>query len=113
MQRGSRLDVAFDIQYELLHCWLVIAVADDLECLHHGDAGREHRGELTAEYRDIARVDFAAPAESLRLFADPRRRDSLPTQLGAQGRLIGSEALTFDARAALILAFPGEGYVAF
>src|SRR6267378_2346509 len=61
---------------------------------------------------DIARIDPAARA-ALTLLADARGRHALPAQFCAQSLLIGREALALDARAALVLALPGEGSVAF
>ena len=60
MQRAAALDVGLDVEHQLLHGRLFMPVADDLECLNHGDAGRHHGRELAAEYRDILHRDFAA-----------------------------------------------------
>src|SRR5256885_14402577 len=111
MERGAPLDVGLDVEDEPLHGGLVIAGADDLEPLHQRNARGEHRGQLAAEDRDIARIDPAARA-ALTLLADARGRHALTAQLGAQGLLIGREALALDARAALVLALPREGSVA-
>src|SRR5438874_2110318 len=108
MQRGTPLDVGLDVEDEPLHRGLVIAGADDLECLHQRNARGEHGGELAGEDRDIAGVDPAARV-ALTLLADSRRRYALAAQLGAQSLLIGREALALDARAPLVLALPGEG----
>ena len=53
MQRAAALDVRLDVENQLLHRRLFVAVADDLERLHHRDARRHHGRELAAEYRDI------------------------------------------------------------
>src|SRR5438046_5306527 len=111
MERSAPLDVGLDVEDEPLHRGLVIAVADDLERLHKRNARGEHGGELAGEDRDIARIDPAARL-ALTLLADARRRHTLAAQLGAQSLLIGREALALDARAALVLALPGEGSVA-
>src|SRR2546429_8801066 len=111
MERSAPFDVGLDVEDESLHRGLVIAVADDLERLHQRDARGEHGGELAGEDRDIARIDPAARL-ALTLLADARRRHTLAAQLGAQSLLIGREALALDARAALVLALPGERSVA-
>src|SRR6266480_5265178 len=111
MERSAPFDVGLDVEDELLHGGLVIAGADDLERLHQRNARGEHGGELAGENRDIARVDPAARV-SLTLLADARGRHALTAQLGAQSLLVGREALALYARAALILALPGEGNVA-
>src|SRR2546421_2742200 len=111
MERSTPLDVGLDVEDEPLHRGLVIAVADDLERLHQRNARGEHGGELAGEDRDIARVDPAARV-ALTLLADARGRHALAAQLGAQSLLVGREALALDARAALVLALPGEGSVA-
>src|SRR5205085_7336257 len=111
MQRGAPLGVGLDGEDEPLHGGLVIAVADDLERLHQRNARGEHGGELAGEDRDIAGIDPAARL-GLTLLADARGRHTLAAQLGAQSLLVGREALALDARAALVLALPGEGNVA-
>src|SRR5205807_7690314 len=111
VERGAALDIGLDVEDELLHGGLLMPVADDLERLHERDARGEHGGELAAEYRDVAGGGFATRAD-LALPADPRRRHALTAQLGTQGRLVGREALALDARAALVLALPGERDVA-
>src|SRR6266403_3803783 len=111
MERGASFDVGLDLEDQPLHRGLVIAVADDLECLYQRNARGEHGGELAGEDRDIARIDPAART-SLTLLADARGRHALTAQLRAQTLLVGREALALDARAALVLALPGEGNVA-
>src|SRR2546423_3924956 len=111
MERSAPFDVRLDVEDESLHRGLVIAVADDLERLHQRNARGEHGGELAAEDRNIARIDLA-PRAALTLLADARGRDTLAAQLRAQSLLVGREALALDARAALVLALPGEGSVA-
>src|SRR6266436_7817809 len=111
MQRGTAFDVGLDVENELLHGGLFMAVADNFERLHQRNARGQHGGQLAAEDRDIARIDPAARA-ALTLLADARGRDALTAQLRAQSLLIGREALALDARAALVLALPGEGSVA-
>src|SRR2546423_13864799 len=108
MERSAPFHVRLDVEDESLHRGLVIAVAHDLERLHQRNARGQHGRELAAENRDIAGIDLAAhPA--LTLLADARGRHALAAQLGAQTLLIGGEALALDARAALVLALPGEG----
>src|SRR5882762_4226691 len=111
MERSASFDVGLDLEDQSLHCGLVIAVADDLECLHQRNARGEHSGELAGEDRDIARIDPAARV-ALTLLADARGRHALAAQLCAQTLLIGREAPALDAGAALVLALPGEGNVA-
>src|SRR6185312_6718594 len=111
VQRGTRLDVALDIQDQLLHGGLVGAVADNLERLHQRNARREHGRQLAAEYRDVFGLDLAAPG-SRALLADSRGRNALPPQLHTQRLLIRGEAAALDAGAALVAAFPCEGNVA-
>ena len=107
VQRAAALDVRLDVEHQLLHRGLLVAVADDLEGLHHGNAGRHHGGELPAEYRDVRGVDLAAAAEQLlALRLDPGRGDALAAQIGAQRRLVHREGLAADLVAALVLAFP-------
>ena len=55
VQRGAGLDVGLDGEHQLLHRRLVVAVADDVEALHHRDAGLQHRRELAREQRDVLR----------------------------------------------------------
>src|SRR5581483_4679488 len=112
VQRDAPLDTALDIENELLHGWLVVAVADDLEGLHHRNSSREHCGELPAEHRDVFRLDLSSGLECLRLLADSRGGDTLTAQLRAKRGLVRRETLAFDARTALVLAFPVEGNVA-
>src|SRR5712671_2775587 len=111
MERGASFDVGLDFEDQPLHCGLFMAIADDLERLHERNARGEHGGELAGEDRDIACIDPAARA-ALTLLADARGRHALTAQLRAQTLLIGREAPTLDAGAALVLALPGEGNVA-
>src|SRR5207244_690036 len=111
VERRAALDIGLDVEDELLHGGLLMPVADDLEGLHERDARGKHGSELAAEYRDVAGIDLAAGA-GLALLADSRRRHALAAQLGAQRLLVGREAPALDARAALVLALPGEGDVA-
>ena len=55
VQRAAAFDVGLDVQHQLLHGWLFVAVADDLEGLHHRNAGGHHGGELAAEDCDVLR----------------------------------------------------------
>src|SRR5882762_4405477 len=112
VQGGTPFDVGLDVEDEPLHGGLFMAVADNLERLYQRNARGQHGGELAAEDRDIARIDPAARA-ALTLLADARGRHALPAKFCAQSLLIGREALALDARAALVLALPGEGSVAF
>ena len=83
-----------DVQHELLHRRLFMAVADDLEGLDHGDAGGHHGRELAAEYRDVLGLDLAAgPEQPLALRLDAGGGDALAAQIGTQGRLVGGKAL--------------------
>ena len=70
VQRGAAFDVRLDVENELLHRRLVVAVADDLERLHQRNARGQHGGELAAEHRDVFGVDLAAGLERLRLLLD-------------------------------------------
>ncbi len=74
VQRVAGLDVRLDGQHQLLHRRLVVADADDLERLHHRDAGGQHRGELAAEDRDVFGGDLAFALEELALLADRASR---------------------------------------
>ena len=111
VQRRAALDVGLDVENELLHRRLFVAVADDLEGLHQRNAGAEHGGELAAEDRDVAGVDLAAGLEGLRLLLDARRNDALAAQVGTQRRLAGRELPALDLVSLLVLALPGEGDV--
>ena len=70
VQRGAAFDVGLDVENELLHRRLVVAVADDLEGLHQRNTGGQHGGELAAEHRDVFGLDLAAGLEGLRLLLD-------------------------------------------
>jgi hypothetical protein len=83
MQRRAAFDVGLDVEDQLLHRRLFVAVADDLERLDERDTRGEHRRELAAEHRDVFRLDLAAALESLRLFLDPVDRDALAAKVGA------------------------------
>ena len=83
VERVARLDVGLDRQHQLLHGRLVVADADDLEGLHHRDAGGEHGGELAGEDRDVFGGDLAFALEELALLADLGGGDALPAQVGA------------------------------
>ena len=63
VQRGAAFDVRLDVEDQLLHRRLVVAVADDLEGLHQRNAGGQHGGELAAEHRDVVGLDLAAGLE--------------------------------------------------
>src|SRR4029077_12389481 len=112
MERSASLDVGLDLEDQPLHRGLFMAVADDLEGLHQRNARGEHGGALAAEDRASARGDSADGA-ALTLLADARRRHALTAQFRAQSLLVGREAPALDAGAALVLALPGEGNVAF
>ena len=60
-----------------------MAVADDLEGLHHRNTGRHHGGELTAENSDVFVGDLTAEAERIALRLDAGGSHSLTTQVGA------------------------------
>ena len=109
MQRIAGLDVTLDREHQFLHGRLVVAHADDLERLHHRDAGIEHRGQLPGEERDVLRRDLALALEHRRFFANTRRRDALLAQVGAHIHLVAREPTSLDAVALLVLAFPEEG----
>ncbi len=111
MQRRAALDIGLDVQDQLLHCRLVVAVGDDLERLHQRNARRQHGGELPAEDCDIAGVGLAALA-ALALFANSRRRHALAAKFRAQRLLVRRETLALDARAALIASLPGKRDIA-
>ena len=63
VQRGAAFDVRLDVEDELLHGRLVVAVADDFERLHQRNTGGQHGGELAAEHRDVFGLDLAAALE--------------------------------------------------
>ena len=109
VERVAGLDVRLDGEHELLHRRLVVADADDLERLHHRDAGREHGGELAAEERDVLALDLAVGLEEMPFLADLGDGDPLPPQVGAQLRLVLGQAAALDAIALAVLALPEEG----
>ena len=53
VQRGAAFHVRLDVEDQLLHRRLVVAVADDLERLDQRNTGGQHGGELAAEHRDV------------------------------------------------------------
>jgi hypothetical protein len=59
-QSATALDVRLDAENQLLHRGILVAVADDFEGLYERDARSQHRGELAAEYGDIARGDLGS-----------------------------------------------------
>jgi hypothetical protein len=88
-----------------------MAVADDLEGLHHGNAGGHHGGELAAEHRDVLGVtlppDLNAEVWVLtRVAATPWRRRSARSAARSRQRFAAHLV------AALVLAFP-ENWVSF
>ena len=86
-----------------------MAAADDLHRLNQRNARGQHRGQLTAEYGDIARRDLGCAREqALALFANPRWNDALAAQVGTNGGLVHGHALAFDFLAAPVRAFPDE-----
>ena len=106
MQRAAALDARFDVEHQLLHRWLFVTVADDLECLHHRDAGGHHGGELTAEHGDIFVGDLAAGPKRIALRFYARGGNALTPQIGAQRGFIGGKGLAANLVSALVLAFP-------
>ena len=65
VQRAAALDVGLDVEDELLHGLVLVAVADDLEGLNERDTGGHHRRELTREDGDVARRDLLGVREKL------------------------------------------------
>ena len=108
VQRGAAFDVSLDVENEFLHRRLVVAVADDFKRLHQRNAGREHRRELSAEYRDVFGLDLAAALERRALLLDPADGDALAAQVGAQRGFIGRKALAGNPVAFLVHASPGK-----
>src|SRR5262249_36600101 len=108
VERRAAFDISLDVEHQLLHCRLVMPVADDFERLHQRNAGGEHGGELAAEDRDVFRLDLAAALEERALLADLDRDDSLAAQVGAQSLLTGGETSPLELVALLVLAHPVE-----
>src|SRR6201999_1882538 len=90
---------------------LVVAAADDLECLNQRDARGEHGRQLTAEHRNIFRFDLTARLECRRLLLDPGGDDALAPQIGLEGLLVGRNTASLEFLALLVHAFPLEGDV--
>ena len=109
MQRRAAFDVGLDVEDQLLHRRLVVAVADDLERLHQRDAGRQHRGQLAAEDRDVLRRDLAAGLEQGALLADLDGHHALPAQVGAQRQLAGGKTSPLSLLPLLSLPSQGKG----
>ena len=101
MQRGAAFDVGLDVEDQLLHRRLVVAVADDLERLHQRNARGQHGRELAAEHRDVFGLDLAAGLERLRLLLDaaeramPCRRRSARSAASSGARLLPLTRLPF------------------
>src|SRR5699024_4790155 len=91
VQRGTGLDIRLHRQNELLHRWLVVAISDYVETLHHRDTRLKHRRELSREERNVFRRDFLAAFEKLRLFPYSLRENALTAQIRFYGRLGHSE----------------------
>src|SRR6185312_12217719 len=96
MQRCATLDVALDVEYQLLHGGLFMPRANDFECLHHGYARGEHGGELAAEYRNILGLDPAALGSCHALLLDAGGGDSLASQFGFKRLFAGRDATALD-----------------
>ncbi len=109
VQRIAGLDVRLDGQHQFLYGRLVVADADDLEGLHHRDAGGEHRRELAGKDRNVLGRYLAVALEQAAFLAHPRRRDALASQRCAQVELVPGQAPALDAVAFLVLAFPEIG----
>ena len=108
VQRGAAFHVRLDVEDQLLHRRLVVAVADDFEGLHQRNTGGQHGGELAAEHRDVFGLDLAAALEGLRLLLDLADGDALAAQVCAQRGFVGRQALARDPVALLVHAGPGE-----
>ncbi len=108
MQGAAAFDVRLDVEHQLLHRRLFMAIADDFEGLHHGNAGRHHGRELAAEHGDIHGVDLAAGSKRLALGLDTCGGDALTAQVGTQRCFVRSKRLAAHLVAALILALPQE-----
>ena len=106
VERVARLDVGLDRQHQLLHRRLVIADADDLERLHHRDAGAEHRGELAAKIAMSSGVTLPSRLKELAFLADLGRGDTLPAQVGTHLHLVLGETASLDLVSLPVLAFP-------
>src|SRR6202012_1314539 len=90
-----------------LHRRLFVAVTDDLECLHHGNARRHHSRELTRKYGNVLKRGFSPPHSSaLRL--DACSCNPLSSKVGTQCRFIGGKSFPTDFVATLVFAFPDK-----
>src|SRR5690606_557732 len=107
-QRRAGLDVRFDSKNQLLHRWVFMAGAYDVERLYERDTGRHHRRHLSRKDGDIRRCDAALALKQLALLADPRRYDALPAQFLAEGRLACRDLLAFDLLPGAICPLPVE-----
>ena len=96
-------------QDQLLHRRLVVAIADDVEALHHRNTGLQHGRQLTGKQRDVLGVNLLAALEELRLLADFLGDDALLAQVGTHRRFGGRQHAAFEALALLVHAFPDEG----
>src|SRR5258708_17831348 len=84
-----------------------MAVADDLEGLHHRDAGRHHGRELTGKYGDVLRLRLpTAPHPALGF--DASGCDALTSQVRTQCLFVRGKRLAANLMAALVLTFPDE-----
>src|SRR5690606_29893537 len=108
VQRRSRFDVCLDRQHQLLPRRFVVAVADDVEALHHWDAGLQHRRQLTCEQRDVLGRDLLPALEELHFLAHLLGEHALTAQVGFDLRFRHREHLALDALAPLVRAFPDE-----
>ena len=108
VQGRACLDIRLDGEHQLLHRRLFMSVADDVEALHHRNAGLEHGRELTREESDVLGLDLLAALEELRLLLHPFRQHALTSQVGLHGGFRSGEHLALDAFALLVGAFPDE-----
>jgi len=102
----ARLNVCLDGQYKLLHRWLVVPVSDDVETLHHGNAGLKHGRQLSCEQRDVFRGDLPAALEELRFLAHSFGKHALASQVRLYGGFRDREHFALDLLAPLVGTFP-------
>ena len=64
IERAAGLDFGLDVQQQLGHRRIAVALADDVEGLQQRHAGLHHGGELASEQSDVFFGDLAAQARS-------------------------------------------------
>src|SRR5690606_2380765 len=109
-ERAAAGDAVPDVHQHVAHARVLLAAAQDLEGLHHGHAGLQHRGDLPAEDGDFLGGDGLAGVAEQRLALGPhhRRVDALLAQLGLEQVGILGRALALHLDAALVGALPDE-----